>query len=158
MIKIRIEKKGSFTVSGVKTWISGQNNDQFAAFWKYCHESGIIERLKHVSKNPETNVTHSSIFGVSRVEKDPDDRAFFFYIVSESDHADDCETFEISAGEWAVFEGDGDTPMALINAEMEAFMRWLPNSDYTHDFRPELEVYPSGTGVYAEFWLPIRQK
>ena len=48
--------------------------------------------------------------------------------------------------------------MALIRAEMEAFMNWLPSSGYIHDNRPEIEVYPEGTGVYVEFWLPIMKK
>ena len=47
--------------------------------------------------------------------------------------------------------------MALIRAEMEAFMNWLPSSGYIHDNRPEIEVYPEGTGVYVEFWLPIKK-
>lgn len=49
-------------------------------------------------------------------------------------------------------------PQALIRAEMDAFLHWLLNSDYVHDLRAELEVYPEETDVYVEFRLPIRKK
>jgi AraC family transcriptional regulator len=155
---MRLEKKEKFTVCGKKTWISGQNNDEFASFWQACNESGLIEMLQKASKDPEKNITHSNILGVSRVEKDPNDRAFWFYVASECESAEGCETFEIPGGEWAIFEGNGNTAMALINTEMEALINWLPNSGYEHNMRPELEVYPFGTGTYVEFRLPVRRK
>ena len=158
MIKYRIETKPAFTVSGVKTWISGQNNEEFAEFWDKCNTDATCEILKAASSDYRCNVTHSSIMGVSRVEKDPQSRAFDFYIAAESDSMPGFDTFTIKEGIWAIFEGDGNDPMALIRAEMEAFMNWLPNSEYEHDIRPEIEVYPSGTNVYVEFWLPVRKK
>lgn len=36
-------------------------------------------------------------------------------------------------------------------------IHWLPSSGYVHDNRPEIEVYPDGTGVYVEFWLTVRK-
>ena len=157
MIRRRLEYKPSFTVTGIKTWISGQHNEEFADFWQVCTADGTCEKLKEASLPPDGNVTHSRIMGVSRVEKDPDERAFDFYIASEAGAMEGFEVFGIDGGEWAIFEGDGDDAMALIRAEMEAFMHWLPGSGYVHDHRPEIEVYPEGTGVYAEFWLPVRK-
>ena len=126
MIQHRTEYKPAFTVTGIKTRISGQHNEEFAAFWQTCTADGTCERLQKASSSPETNVTHSRIMGVSRVEKDPDNRAFDFYIASEAGAADGFDSFRIDGGEWAVFEGDGNDAMALIRAEMEAFMNWLP--------------------------------
>lgn len=91
MIKRRMVTAPAFRVSGVKVWISGQNNEEFGAFWERCNS-------------------------------------------------------------------DGSDAMALIRAEMEAFMNWLPQSGFRHDSRPEIEVYPDGTGVYVEFWLPVAKK
>lgn len=155
---MRLETKEAFKVSGQKVWISGQNNEEFASFWKEATESGLVKKLQDAAASKKDKVTKSSIFGVSRVEEDPNNRAFYFYIASESENVDGCESFEIAGGEWAIFEGDGDTPMALINAELEAFMNWLPNSEYKHDNRPEIEVYPENSGVYVEFWLPVCRK
>lgn len=156
MIQIRVEEKPAFFVSGVKVWISGQDNELFGTFWKECNENGTTETLKKASSNPMKNVTKSKIMGVSRVENDPDNRAFDFFVASETEHLDGYESFQIQAGKWAIFTGDGNDAMALIRAEMEAFMNWLPNSTYEHDFRPELEVYPEAEDVYVEFWLPIK--
>lgn len=156
MIKVRVEEKPSFTVSGTKVWISGQDNEQFGAFWNECNSNGVTEALKKASSDPSNNVTGSRIMGVSRVEADPNNRAFDFYIASEASKTDGYETFEIKCGKWAIFTGDENDAMALIRAEMEAFMNWLPNSEYEHDFRPELEVYPEREDVYVEFWLPVR--
>ena len=158
MIRHRIEEKPAFSVSGVKTWISGQNNEEFADFWNACNTDGTTEKLQAASSDPRFNVTHSRIMGVSRVENDPENRAFDFYIAAEAAPLPGFDAFPVEKGEWAIFEGDGNDPMALIRAEMEAYMNWLPSSEYAHDDRPEIEVYPSGTGVYVEFWLPIRKK
>ena len=157
MIRHRLEQKPAFKVTGVKTWISGQHNEEFADFWQTCIDDGTCEKLKNISSEPAENVTHSRIMGISWVENDPDNRAFDFYIAAETDAANGFESFQIDGGEWAIFEGDGNDTMALIRAEMEAFMQWLPASGYIHDNRPEIEVYPDGTGVYVEFWLPIRK-
>jgi len=158
MIKNRIISLPSFTVCGVKTWISGQHNEEFADFWQQCNEDGTSEKLKNASSNPAMNYTHSRIMGISCVESDPNNRSFDFYIATEANQVPGCDAFTVAGGEWAVFEGDGCDPMALIRAEMEAFMNWLPSSCYVHDNRPEIEVYPEGTGVYVEFWLPIMKK
>lgn len=157
MIRQRLEQKLAFRVAGVKTWISGQHNEEFADFWKVCTVDGTCGKLKSISSQPADNVTHSRIMGISRVENDPNNRAFYFYIAAETDTADGFDGFRIDGGEWAIFEGDGNDAMALIRAEMEAFMHWLPSSGYVHDNRPEIEVYPDGTDVYVEFWLPVRK-
>lgn len=156
MIEMRFEVKPAFYVTGTSVRISGQNNDQFANFWAQCHENGITEILRKASDDPAHNITGSRILGVSRVETDPANRAFDFYVASECKDLEGYDTFRISGGQWAVFTGDGNDPMALIRAEMEAFMNWLPHSEYEHDHRPELEVYPERDDVYVEFWLPIK--
>lgn len=93
--------------------------------------------------------------GVSRVEADPENRTFVFSIATEAERADGFERFEIPAGEWASFEGDGNDPTALIRAETEAFMNRLPTSGYRHDPRPEIGVYPEAAGGYVGFRLPL---
>ena len=64
--------------------------------------------IKAASADPASNQTHSRIMGVSRVENDPDNREFDFYIASEAEHIDGLVSFDIREGEWAIFEGDGD--------------------------------------------------
>ena len=67
--------------------------------------------------------------------------------------------YEAPAGTWAVFECHGQPPMSIVQAEMFAFMEWLPNSGYEHALAPEMEVYPAdGEETYQEFWLPVKRK
>lgn len=87
-------------------------------------------------------------------------RAFYFYIATEevpkSDvEMKDVEEYTVPACTWAIFSNKGELPMSLVNAEMYAFMEWLPNSEYEHALAPELEVYPVEDNNLVEFWLPI---
>ena len=153
MVTIRLEQKPAFTVAGTKTWIA--EVDDFAKFWQKCHDDGSVDALKALSNGGE--VTGSDIFGVSRVENAPDKRDFFFYIAAEcaADGAGEFETFTIPAAQWAIFQSRGSVEKALFEAEMYAFMEWLPSSGYIHAAAPELEVYPARDGELVEFWLPV---
>ncbi len=151
---MRIEDHKSFKVCGKKVWISGQDNSQFEKFWSEAHRSGMVQELK-AATNPAKNVTKSDILGVSCVEKDPANRAFDFYIASECSGQENYEEYVVPAGTWAIFRGKGKLPESLVNAEMYAFMEWLPGSGYEHALAPELEVYLAGESDTVEFWLPI---
>lgn len=169
MIKVRIEQKPAFQVIGRKIWISGQENEIFGDFWKNSREDGLIDRLKEIYFQKQTPILSSAVLGISCVEKDPSLRSFNFYIAAETDDPDktltlnaDLELYNVSANEWAVFENEGCLPGALVDAEMYAFMEWLPTSSYVHASAPELELYPptpyNNPQNYVEFWLPITKK
>ena len=158
MVSVRIEEKPSFRIVGRKTWISGQDNEQFGVFWDESHKNGLINTLRKLQNNTPGLITGSYVIGVSCVEKDPSDRAFDFFIASETtsaDSIDGLEYYTVPSCKWAIFSNSGDLPMSLINAEMYAFMEWLPSSQYKHANAPELEVYPINGDKLVEFWLPI---
>lgn len=97
-----------------------------------------------------------SVFGVSRVEKDPSNRAFDFYIAAETTvQPEGLEHFTVPAARWAIFSNRGSLPEALIDAELYCHMEWLPKSRYQHALAPELEVYPADDPDRVEYWLPI---
>ena len=161
MIEARIEEKPAFHIAGQKTWISGQDNEQFGVFWRESHENGLIDTLRELRDHTPGPVTKSLVFGVSCVEKDPSDRAFDFFIAAEimgKDIAEDLAHYTVPACKWAIFTNKGDLPMSLIDAEMYAFMEWLPSSAFKHANAPELEVYPAQDDALVEFWLPIADK
>ncbi len=166
MIKVRIEKKPEFKIIGRKIWISGtDDNEAFGDFWEKSNQDGLIDDLKEIYRNNNNTVLNSPVFGVSCVEKDPNNRSFYFFIATEcEDYPRDCdlEKYIVPACEWAVFENTGKLPMCLIDAEMYAFGEWLPNSGYIHANAPEMELYPpcidTGKGIITEFWLPIEKK
>ena len=158
MISVRLVDAPSFAVVGRKTWIAGQDNAAFGAFWQACRQDGLIDRLRALRGGEPGPITDSLVLGVSCVERDPSDRAFDFYVAAESgehDCNDALERYVVPAATWAVFENRGPLPEALIAAEMYAFMEWLPASGYRHALAPELEVYPARGDDLAEFWLPV---
>ena len=54
------------------------------SFWNTCNTDGTCGILKAASSDYGCNVTNSSIMGVSRVEKDPQNCAFFTLPPSQS--------------------------------------------------------------------------
>ena len=161
MINMRIEEKEAFRVAGQKTWISGQGNQQFGDFWASSKESGLIKTLNSLSGYQPGSVTKSHVFGIFRVEEDPLNRAFNFWIATEAGSAtipEGLETYWVPACKWAIFSNTGELPMSLVEAEMFAFMEWLPSSPYQHANAPELEVYPAQDENLVEFWLPVLEK
>jgi len=173
---VKIIHRPAFTVVGTKTWISGQDNEQFSRFWKECHERGIVKQLQHMmreSGNESGPQTGSTLLGLSRIENDHSNRAFYYMIAIEargnaaqgrertgSDLADSSfhglEFFSIPQGLWAVFPCRGSVPESIMNAEIYAFTEWLPQSEYRHAGTVEMEVYPASSDEqYCEFWLQI---
>jgi AraC family transcriptional regulator len=82
----------------------------------------------------------------------------FWQECQSNDLLEGMETYLVPATQWAVFECRGKVPMSIVQAEMFAFMEWLPKSGYEHALAPEMEVYTPGENDYCEFWLPIRPK
>lgn len=157
MINVRIEDHPAFYVAGEKTYITGQDNSQFESFWERAHASGLIDRLKQLYPGEAQSITKSRVLGVSRVENDPDVRAFDFWIAAECSGDAHTPAFKVPACRWAIFSNSGDMPMALVDAEIYAFTKWLPASTYRHARVMELEVYPERDPRAVEFWLPIEQ-
>ncbi|BBI34291.1 GyrI-like domain-containing protein [Cohnella abietis] len=163
MVTVRIENKREFKIYGRKIWVE-QDNAMFSQFWEKCRQEGLVELFHNNHNNLAETVTNSYCIGVSRVEKNPLNISFWFYVATESGHALkgwDLEGFTVPASTWAIFENYGETAEALIEAEMYAFGEWLPNSLYVHAYVPEIEAYPprkSDKGNCCEFWLPINEK
>lgn len=166
MIRVRIERKPEFKIVGRKIWISGtDDNEIFGQFWQKSHENGLVNLLHKIRESKHETIIDSGVFGVSCVEKDPNNRSFYFYIGTECDECPkdvDLEEYFVPVCEWAVFENTGAIPDTLIESEMYAFLEWLPKSKYIHANAPEMEVYPSCNsskeGMLSEFWLPIVEK
>ena len=156
MINVRIEERRTFEVTGRKIWIGSQDEEKFGAFWAESKQNGLVKRLLSLA---EDGIMEKSVFGVSRVESDPSDRTFYFYIAAET-HAcpEDLEHFTVPGARWAIFSNRGALPQSLIEAELYCHRDWLPNSPYVHALVPELEVYPPDDPLCVEYWLPIVER
>ena len=154
MVNVRIEAKEAFSIIGQKTYIT--KLDQFADFWRLCHENGLIEKLNKIRMESGCPITDGTHIGLSCTENDPDDRDFDFFISVEFPNNrkanNDLETHKVKAYQWAIFSKQCTDINALFDCEMYAFKEWLPTSKYKHDLGPEMEVYHEDK---IEFWLPI---
>lgn len=171
MIKVHLIQKPAFEVIGKHTWIAEQDNQLFGQFWDACQREGLFDQFAQLAGGQTGAQTKSSLLGVSCVEKDPAERAFYYLIAIEkpvglpADHPAMAGLIHhtVPAALWAVFECIGKIPDALVASEMYAFTEWLPASGYEHAHAPEMEVYfPGKDGTspdsYCEFWLPITPK
>ena len=166
MVNYRIIERPAFEVIGKKTWISGQDNALFGRFWEQCRAEGLFEVFRQINGLQAGPQTRGVTLGVSCVEKDPQNRAFYYLIAIEK--LQDCsvtglESYSVPASQWAVFECHGKVPQAIVEAEIYAFTQWLPASEFVHANAPEMEVYPpeskgDSDDNYCEFWLPIKSK
>ncbi len=163
MIEVRLVERPAFAILGRKTWISGQDTQQFGRFWEKCRAEGLFERLEQINRLQPGPQTQGVTLGVSCVAADPTQRAFDYLIGVEETAltpANDLERCPVPASLWAVFACRGKVPEALVASEIYAFSQWLPASGYRHAAAPEMEVYPPqapGSEAYCEFWLPITQ-
>ena len=165
MTRYKIIERPAFDVIGKKTWISGQDNELFGQFWRQCQKDKLFERFEQLSNHQPGQQTGSSLLGISCVENDPTNRAFYYMIAIEKPEKDpeDLEIYHVPASRWAVFECVGKVPEAIVKSEIYAFTEWLPSSGYEHAKAPEMEVYfPGNDGAsehsYCEFWLPITER
>lgn len=156
MVTVTIVKKPSMAFIGIKTWISGTDNQQFANFWNQQHQNGNVARLRKHGIEKGNAVTSSEIVGLSDTTKDPQVREFDFYIAVEvrngTNLEDDFEYIEVPAFSWAIFTENENSVDSLIRCEMYCWMEWLPNSQYVHAHGPEMEVYLEDR---IEYWIPV---
>jgi AraC family transcriptional regulator len=164
MSQFRIVERPAFDVIGKKTWISGQDNDLFGIFWEKCKAEGLFGIFEKINGFQPGSQTNGTTLGISQVEKDPSNRAFYYMIAIEK--TKDCpdtelECYQVPSSTWAVFECRGKIPGSIVEAEMYAFMQWLPASGFMHASAPEMEVYLEGEisdDYVCEFWLPVQGK
>ena len=142
----RIIDRPAFDVIGRQAWIGGPDNEAFGRFWQQCAADGTLNRLNRISAGGPGPQTGGVVIGVSRVEADPARREFFFLIGVEvppgvpAEDASGLERITVAASRWAVFDGSGDMPHSLVQAEMYAFLEWLPASPYTHARAPAIRA------------------
>jgi AraC family transcriptional regulator len=167
MIPHRLIERPAFDVVGRQTWIGGQDNSLFGRFWQQCQADGLFEQFDRIGGSQPGAHTGGVTLGISRVEADPARREFHYMIAIEAPpHAPaealaGLERYRVPACLWAAFECRGSVPESIVQAEMYAFMQWLPASGYAHAPAPEMEVYPpgeSGEAYVCEFWLPVAWK
>lgn len=156
----RIEEHEGFQVAGVKKSFSIQNGENLIGiplFWQEFNNSGQGEEL--ISMN---NGKIKGLLGVCTNFCAENGDTFDYWIGAayEGSDADPCQTTNIPASRWAIFEVRGAMPDAIQTAWKQIHSEWFPSHPYEHAGTPDFELYlegdPSSADYLSEIWIPIK--
>lgn len=152
----KIVKKEQIHIIGFKKWVSTENGENFKEIPKMWDE------LTDETRKKITLLSNNN--GVVGLCADMYNGGFDYWIgcMSDKECPGEYEEITIPASEWAVFEVIGPMrplPNAMQDIWKRIYSEWLPNSGYNHAMIPEIEFYPGGDGMAAnyksEIWIPI---
>ncbi len=155
----RIEQKGAFRVVGVKEHGTMDIEESFTRvpqFWAETFQNGMFEIVCRLSSGEP-----KAVLGISTCM---DGSEFDYYIASATDKPaplNTCE-YQVPAATWAIFECVGPMPSAIQELQKRIVADWLPTSGYEYANAPDIEVYPEGDTLSAQYkcevWLPVVKK
>jgi AraC family transcriptional regulator len=164
-VNFRIENHEAIRMTGLPLRASckdGINFKEIPEFWKRIMADGRCASLGE-------SVPSGSKLGVMGVcAPDMDEKTGeFTYLVAIETPADKsklpagCIDFSTSAGTWAIFESRGPIPEAIQEVWKKIYSEWFPTSGYEHTDEYELEIYPDGDSIsadyYCEVWIPVKK-
>ncbi|MDR1001431.1 MAG: AraC family transcriptional regulator [Clostridiales bacterium] len=151
-MKVRIEQKPAFTVTGIKrTFSSDATENKIPDFWSEASREVYETLLSLMDTQPQGFIGLCADFGGKR--------EFDYYIAAATTKAapESFETYKVKAATWAILEQDGD----LMELAERFWKEWLPSSGYRRagvDI-PDVEVYPEldmpKPNFKYELWFPI---
>lgn len=158
----RIEQKEAFRIVGVSAPLNKDIEKNFEVLpkaWQKAHMDGTIPKLVGMM-----NTDIKGVLGVCTYE-DGEPWKYFISVASTSDVSarenENLEEYEVSAGTWAVFSGEGDGG-AIQKLEQRIATEWIPNSGYEYDMElnVEVEVYLDSNpqDMRFEVWVPVVKK
>lgn len=155
----RIEKRDAFKIVGVKEHFDMNLEESFQnvpLFWQKTVQSGIVPRIiAAMDREPY------GLLGVSTCMNGKD---FDYYIAVASNQPalEGMAAYEVPACTWAIFDCVGPMPQALQELQKRIVTEWLPTSGYEYADAPDIEVYPEGDQLAADYrcqaWLPVTKK
>ena len=155
----RIEKRDAFKIVGVKEHFDMSLEESFRnvpLFWQKTVQSGAVPQiLSAMDREP---------YGLLGVSTCMNGRDFDYYIAVASSRPakEGMAEYEVPACTWAIFDCVGPMPLALQDLQKRIVTEWLPSSGYEYADAPDIEVYPEGDQMSAEYrcqaWLPVTKK
>lgn len=153
-----IEKKEAFRVVGVKVKMSHEMEENFKmipAFWNQAGQDGSLEKVIACMDGS----VPQGVMGISVCQKDEE---WYYYIgvASQKGLQDGLEEYQMPAGTWAVFPGNGPMPTTIQEVQKRAITEWLPTSGYEYANGADVELYLNQDPANAQFeiWVPIQEK
>ncbi|MEU5968076.1 GyrI-like domain-containing protein [Streptomyces globisporus] len=81
-------------------------------------------------------------------------------VVSGAEPPEDLDALDVPAGQWAVFESEGEFPQALQHLWRDVFTQWFPSNPYASRPGPEIlrvRLTEDGKRAEAELWIPVER-
>lgn len=150
-LSFKVERKEAFRILGVSCPLSHRLEENFARIpskWDEALADGTLAKLIHFMDGQPYGYLGVSVHN---------EKEWKYYIAVRAGMvADEFETYEIPAAEWAVFSGSG-TNHSLQELERRVIMEWLPASGYEYANIPDIEVYIKADpkDMIYEYWLPV---
>ncbi|MEE1927559.1 AraC family transcriptional regulator [Streptomyces sp. TRM 70351] len=85
---------------------------------------------------------------------------YYHGVVTGAPVPDDLDALAVEAGTWAVFENEGEFPVAIQYLWRDVFTQWFPSNPYRSRPGPEMvhaRVSPDGTRADAQLWIPVER-
>lgn len=155
-MEYRIVKKEAFRVVGISAPISPNIEDSFRevpALWNKADEENLPARLA-----PLMDPDNPGLLGIC--DGGGEHPCYLIAVASVMPLEEGLEEYQIPAGTWAVFPGEGPMPEAIQQLEQRVVSEWLPTSGYQYANAPDIEVYlhPDPKNARFEVWIPVTGK
>lgn len=156
MMKVRIETRDAFVISGTKYEMSIENNENLKlipSLWDELNTSGNDQTLFEMNDGP--------IKGVLGVCVPIDESRMAYWIGTVTQQAvSGYDALHVPTSRFAVFEAKGALPDAIQTAWQAIMQDWIPTSGYQIDGGLDFEVYPNedptSNAHIAEIWIKLK--
>ena len=151
-----IEKKGEMEFRGYVTDVlasKGKGYEQIPNLWSKVMKENLFENLARYSDD-------LGPVGISYgFDMKTGDFKYMIGVRSNTDQLKNTEKLHLETQEYAVFKAVGPLPEALQTTIKKFHDEWLPQSEYKHSGKAEIEIYsngnPSRDDYVSYFWASV---
>ncbi|MEU5456537.1 AraC family transcriptional regulator [Streptomyces globisporus] len=160
-MRYSLVEKNAFRVVGRKARVPLVHEGPNPAIAEFIRGIGReeLDRIAALSdQEPAGIVGVSDQLDPSRAEGTELD--YWHGVVSGAEPPEDLDALDVPAGQWAVFESEGEFPQALQHLWRDVFTQWFPSNPYASRPGPEIlrvRLTEDGKRAEAELWIPVER-
>lgn len=160
-MQYKLVEKDAFRVVGRKARVPLIHEGPNPAIAEFIRGIGReeLDRIAALSdQEPAGIVGVSDQLDPSRAEGTELD--YYHGAVSSAEPPEDLDILAVPAGTWAVFESEGEFPVALQYLWRDVFTQWFPSNPYASRPGPEIlrvRLTEEGNRAEAELWIPVER-
>ncbi|MEU4175968.1 AraC family transcriptional regulator [Streptomyces sp. NPDC026589] len=160
-MQYKLVDKDAFRVVGRKTRVPLIHEGPNPAIAEFIRGIGReeLDRIAALSdQEPAGIVGVSDQLDPSRAEGT--ELGYYHGVVSGAEPPEGLDSLDVPAGTWAVFESEGEFPVALQYLWRDVFTQWFPSNPYASRPGPEIlrvRLTEEGKRAEAELWIPVER-